>query len=87
LALLPYGIPQQYVVSSLRYPVTPARPLAAGRTTLDVADYPKLAESVGDSVEVHIVPDADHLDFLKPDSTAWPVVETAIVSVLRDHRE
>lgn len=87
LALLPYGISQKYVVSSLRYPVIPARPLAAGRTTLDVADYPKLAASVGDSVEVHIVPDADHFDFLKPDSAAWPAVETAIVSVLLDHSE
>ena len=72
LALLPFGVPQEYVVSSLRYPVTPARPLAAGRTTLAVLDYPMLAKEAGDSVTVQIVPDADHFDFLKPSTKAWP---------------
>lgn len=56
LALLPFGVPQEYVVSSLRYPVVPARPLAAGRTTLAVQDYPALAKAAGDDVVVQIVP-------------------------------
>jgi acetyl esterase/lipase len=83
LALLPFGIPQEYVVSSLRYPVTPVRPLAGGRTTLNVLDYPALARAAGDSVSVHIVPDADHFDFLKPTSAAWPAVEAAITKILK----
>jgi acetyl esterase/lipase len=85
LALLPFGVPQAYVVSSLRYPVTPTRPLAGGRTTLAVLDYPALANGKGDSVSVHIVPDADHFDFLKPTTNAWPAVEDAIVKIFGAH--
>ena len=48
-----------------------------------VLDYPVLAREAGDSVTVHIVPDADHFDFLKPASKAWPEVEAAIIRVLR----
>jgi pimeloyl-ACP methyl ester carboxylesterase len=83
LALLPYGIPHEYVVSSLRYPVRPSRPLAGGRTTFDVADYPALARAAGDRVNVQIVPDADHQDFVTPTSAAWPAVEAAIVKLLK----
>jgi acetyl esterase/lipase len=83
LALLPFGILQEYVVSSLRYPVTPPRPLAGGRTTFAVLDYPALARAAGDSVDVQVVPEADHFDFLKPTSAAWPAVEAAIVRVLQ----
>ena len=83
LTLLPFGIPQEYVVSSLRYPVTPLRPLAGGRTTFPVLDYPALARAAGDSVVVQIVQGADHFDFLKPTSPAWPATETAILRVLQ----
>jgi hypothetical protein len=79
--LLPFGVPQAYVVSSLRYPVTPARPLAGGRTTLAVLDYPALANAAGDSVSVQIVPNADHFDFLKPGTNASGAVEPAIVKI------
>jgi acetyl esterase/lipase len=81
LALLPFGVPQAYVVSSLRYPVTPSRPLAAGRTTLEVLDYPALAKRAGDFVSVQIVPDADHFDFLKPTTNAWASVEPVIIKI------
>jgi acetyl esterase/lipase len=81
LSLLPFGVPQAYVVSSLRYPVTPARPLAGGRTILAVLDYPALAKEAGDSVSVQIVPNADHFDFLKPTTKAWAAVEPAIVKI------
>jgi acetyl esterase/lipase len=82
LALLPYGIPQEYVVSSRRYPVKPARPLADGRTTLEVLDYPALARAAGDRITVHVVPDAEHFSFVNPTSPTWPAVEAAIVKVL-----
>jgi acetyl esterase/lipase len=86
LSLLPFSIPQEYVVSSLRYPVTPPRPLAAGRTTFAVLDYPALAQAAGDSVAVHIVPDAGHFDFEKPGTKAWAAVEAAIVRVASSTR-
>jgi acetyl esterase/lipase len=78
LTLLPYRIPQEYVVSSLRYPVTPPRPLAGGRTTYAVADYPALARAAGDTVNVVQITDADHFDFLKPGTHAWPAVLAAV---------
>ena len=70
-------------MSSLRYPVAPARPLARGRTTMVMPDYPALARAAGDSIHVEIVPGADHMDFLKPSSKAWLAVEAAILRVLR----
>jgi acetyl esterase/lipase len=85
VALLPFGVPQAYVVSSLRYPVTPTRPLAGGRTTLAVLDYPALAQEAGDSVSVQIVSNADHFDFLKPATNAWAAVEPAIVKMFGLH--
>jgi len=81
LTLLPYGIPQEYVVSSLRYPVTPPRPLAGGRTTYAVLDYPALAKAAGDTVTTQIVPDAQHFDFMNPEKPAWPAVEAALVRI------
>ena len=81
LGLLPFGIPQEYVVSSQRYPVTPHRPLAAGRTTLAMPDYPALAREAGDRVTVQIVPDADHFDFLQPAKPAWAAVEAAVTRI------
>jgi acetyl esterase/lipase len=82
LALLPYGVPQEYVVSSRRYPVKPARPLADGRTTLEVLDYPALARAAGDRITVHVVRDAEHSSFVNAKSPTWPAVEAAIVRVL-----
>lgn len=83
LELLPFEVPQEYVVSSRRYPSTPPRPLADGRTTLSALEYPVLAEQAGDRVTVQIVPDAAHFDFLQPGTDAWPAVETAVTRVLR----
>lgn len=81
LAGIPFGIPQEYVVSSRRYPVTPQRPLADGRTTFAVADYPALARAAGDSVDISLVPDADHFDFTKPGTRAWSALEAAFVHI------
>lgn len=82
LALLPFEIPQEYVVSSRRYPSTPPRPLADGRTTLSVLEYPARAEQAGERVRVQVVPDADHFDFLQPGKDAWPAVEAAATRVI-----
>ena len=82
IAWLPWGIPQEYVVSSRRYPVTPPRPLADGRTTMVMQDYPALARAAGDRMNVDIVDDADHGDFTKPDTAAFAAVRRAVARLL-----
>jgi len=42
LEWLPWGIPQEYVVSTRRYPVSLPRPLADGRTTMRIPDSPRI---------------------------------------------
>jgi acetyl esterase/lipase len=71
IAWLPWGVRQEYVVSSRRYPVTPPRPLADGRTTMAMPDYPALARAAGDAINIEIVADADHGDFTKADTAAF----------------
>lgn len=82
LEMLPWGVPQAYVVSSKRYPVVPARPLADGRTTMQVADYPALARAAGDDISVQVIPEAGHFDFLDPTTAAGWAVERAILRVV-----
>jgi acetyl esterase/lipase len=79
LAWLPWQIPQEYVVSSRRYPVTPPRRLADGRTTMAMPDYPALARAAGDTVNVEIVKDADHSDFMKANTAAFKAVHRAVI--------
>jgi hypothetical protein len=82
LAWLPWGTRQEYVVSSRRYPVTPPRPLADGRTTMAMLDYPALARAAGDSVNVDIVEDAGHGDFTKAETAAFEAVRRAALRLL-----
>lgn len=84
LAWLPWGVSQEYVVSSRRYPVTPARPLADGRTTMAMPDYPALARAAGDRINVDIIEDADHGDFTKANTRAFEAVHRAIVRLAGD---
>lgn len=79
LELLPWGVPQEYVVSSKRYPVSPSRPLADGRTTMRVPDYPALAVAAGDEISVQVISDAGHFDFLDPASEAGSAVGRALL--------
>lgn len=82
LEWLPWGIPQAYVVSSGRYPVTPYRALAQGRTTIEMPDYPALARVAGDPIEVEIVEDADHFDFIyEPGTEGFAAVRRAVVKL------
>jgi acetyl esterase/lipase/outer membrane translocation and assembly module TamA len=80
---LPWGVPQEYVVSSRRYPVTPPRPLADGRTTLVMKDFPALARAAGDRINVDIIDDAGHGDFTKPDTAAFAAVRRAAARLLK----
>jgi len=79
LAWLPWDIPQSYVISSRRYPVTPGRVLADGRTTMTMPDYPAQAEKVGDSVDLRVIDSADHFDFIdEPGSDAFQSCRAAV---------
>lgn len=82
IAWLPWGTRQEYVVSSRRYPVTPPRPLADGRTTMTMPDYPALARVAGDAINVDIVEDAGHGDFTKADTAAFAAVRRAALRLL-----
>ncbi len=80
---LPWGIPQSYVVSSYRYPILLGQPLAQGRTTMAMPDYPALARSAGDRIDVEIVPKAGHFDFVEdPDSEAFNVERRALIKLV-----
>ena len=83
IAWLPWGVAQEYVISSRRYPVTPPRPLADGRTTMVMQDYPALARSAGDAIKVEIIKDADHGDFTKAQTEAFEAVHRAVVRLLK----
>jgi acetyl esterase/lipase len=82
IAWLPWGIRQEYVVSSRRYPVTPPRPLADGRTTMVMLDYPALARAAGDTINVDLIEDADHGDFTKAGTEAFEAVHRAAIRLL-----
>ncbi len=82
LAWLPWSTRQEYIVSSRRYPVTPPRPLADGRTTMRMPDYPALARAAGDTIHVDIIDDADHGDFTKQGTKAFDAVHRAVVRLL-----
>lgn len=82
LEWLPWGIPQEYVVSSLRYPVNPPRPLAGGWTTMVMPDYPELADNAGDEINVVIIADAEHLGFYFPGNDSYDEVMTAVLRMV-----
>ena len=85
LKWLPWGMPQEYVVSSRRYPVMPPRPLADGRTTMKMPDYPALARAAGDSINVTEVKDAEHSDFMKPETAAYAALHRAVLRMFKVH--
>ena len=85
LKWLPWGMAQEYVVSSRRYPVMPPRPLADGRTTMTMPDYPALARAAGDTINVTIVEDANHFDFMKPETAAHAALHQAVLRLFKVH--
>jgi len=71
--LLPLNIPQILVQGSDDDQIPPALPTR----------WADAAKRQGDSVEVHIVPGADHFDIVDPESKAWPVSRDAMLKLLR----
>ncbi len=82
LEWLPWGIPQEYVVSTRRYPVSLPRPLADGRTTMTIPDYPALAVAAGDPIHVQVIHDAAHLRFYQPEEESYAATVLAIKRLL-----
>lgn len=75
---LPWGIPQEYVVSTDFYPVRPNRSYNGGRITAHIDDYPALARASGDRINVSVVHDVAHLDFYKPGTEAYKEILAAV---------
>ncbi len=83
LEWLPWGIPQEYVVSSYRYPVTLPRVFAQGKTAMmSLPDYPALAVLAGDNINVRIIHNEDHGDFVKTRARGYLATISAALRLL-----
>jgi len=81
LEWLPWGIPQDYVVSTYRYPVSLPRVLAQGKTSMRTPpDYPALAVIAGDEINVRLISNESHSGFTREGSRGY---DAAISAVLR----
>lgn len=83
LEWLPWGIPQEYIVSTYRYPVTLPRVLAQGKTSMrKVPDYPALAVIAGDEINVRIISNEGHGDFVKEGARGYYATISAVLRLL-----
>ena len=70
--LLPLGVPQILIYGADDLVV----PADLGRA------YMQVAQKKGDSIELFIVKGAAHHEYVAPNSVTWPVVKTAVISLL-----
>jgi acetyl esterase/lipase len=83
LEWLPWGIPQEYIVSTYRYPLSVPRELAQGKTALQtLPDYPALAIIAGDEVNVRILSNEDHGAFVREGSRGYQATISAVLRLL-----
>lgn len=83
LKWLPWGIPQEYVVSTYRYPVSLPRTLAKGKTAMkSLPDYPALAVLAGDNINVRIIHNEEHGDFVKEGARGYLATISAVLKLL-----
>lgn len=83
LEWLPWGIPQEYVVSTYRYPVTLPRVLALGKTSMrKVPDYPALAVLAGDEINVRLISNEGHGDFVREGMRGYYATISAVLRLL-----
>ncbi|MEZ5488728.1 MAG: alpha/beta hydrolase [Gammaproteobacteria bacterium] len=82
LEWLPWGIPQEFVVSSYRYPVSLPRILAQGKTTMRIPDYPALAVIAGDEINVQVISNEEHGAFVREGSRGYDATIVAIMRLL-----
>lgn len=83
LEWLPWGIPQEYVVSTYRYPVSLPRVLAQGKTSMRTPpDYPALAVVAGDEINVRLISNESHGAFTTEGSRGYDAAISAILRLL-----
>ena len=83
LEWLPWGIPQEYIVSTYRYPLTLPRVLAQGKTSMrKVPDYPALAVIAGDEINVRLISNEGHGDFVKEGARGYYATISAVLRLL-----
>jgi acetyl esterase/lipase len=71
--LLPFGVPQVLIQGSDDDQIPPELP---GR-------WADMARRQGDHATVTIIPSADHFDVIDPQSSAWPVVQAAVLKMVQ----
>jgi acetyl esterase/lipase len=83
LEWLPWGIPQEYVVSTYRYPVSLPRVLAQGKTSMRTPpDYPALAVIAGDEINVRLISNESHGAFYREGSRGYNATISAVLRLL-----
>lgn len=83
LEWLPWGIPQEYVVSTYRYPVSLPRVLAQGKTSMRTPpDYPALAVIAGDEINVRVISNESHGGFTREGSRGYDAAISAVLRLL-----
>jgi acetyl esterase/lipase len=83
LEWLPWGIPQEYVVSTYRYPVSLPRVLAQGKTSMrSPPDYPALAVIAGDEINVRLISNESHGGFTREGSRGYDAAISAVLRLL-----
>ena len=83
LEWLPWGVPQDYIVSTYRYPVSLPRVLAQGKTAQrTLPDYPALAVLAGDEFNMRLISNEGHSDFVREGSRGYLATVSAILRLL-----
>jgi len=83
LEWLPWGIPQDYIVSTYRYPVSLPRVLAQGKTALrTLPDYPALAVLAGDEFNMRLISNEDHGAFVREGTRGYNATVSAVLRLL-----
>lgn len=83
LEWLPWGVPQDFIVSTYRYPVSLPRELAKGKTAWkSLPDYPALAVLAGDEFNMRLIDKEEHGDFVKEGARSYWATVSAVLRFL-----
>ncbi len=83
LEWLPWGIPQDFIVSTYRYPLSLPRELAQGKTSMrKVPDYPALAVLAGDEINVRLISNEGHGNFVREGERGYYATISAVLRLL-----
>jgi acetyl esterase/lipase len=88
LEWLPWGVPQDFIASTYRYPVSLPRELAKGKTAWkSMPDYPALAVLAGDEFNMRIIDKEEHGDFVKEGARGYWATISAVLRILGKQTE